>query len=110
MCAATAANTIPPPASVATLGVSPNASHTQTGASGASSAPSKAVSIGGRNFEPSVKRAIPSAEFTSPNNASSTRSWPETPKAWENGSAMPTLANAESWRLPWWECRYICAQ
>ena len=48
-----------PPASVGTLGTSPNAIHTQTGASTTSASDNSTSSADGTLFEPRVKRKIP---------------------------------------------------
>ena len=53
-------------------GVSPKASQTQTGASGASSEPMSALSTAGIIREPSVNSEMPTAELTMPISASST--------------------------------------
>ena len=73
----TAVKTMPPPIKVACTGTSLNKSQAHNGAKGASSAPIKAVSIGGSILDPKAKHMNPAAWFTMPKAARLTMSSPE---------------------------------
>jgi hypothetical protein len=77
-------------------GISPNASHTQTGASDTSALPINADRVAVTRRIPTVSSNSPKPNCTVPNSSRSISSGPVTAVGWASGKATIALANADS--------------